>query len=151
MQSTRRFPPPWSVEESSACFIVRDGDKQALAYVYFENEPVGRHTLSGAMICDHLRRRVRHAMVGFHHADDADCERAANDKECEIPGHCRFLPRLHAGSDSCYSPVREMKCGAAGAPDEIPMSSRALSSKPSKCLHPVSCRLMSAQRKPLWV
>ena len=39
MQSTRRFPPPWSVEESSACFIVRDGDKQALAYVYFENEP----------------------------------------------------------------------------------------------------------------
>ena len=38
MQSTRRFPPPWSVEESSACFIVRDGDKQALAFVYFENE-----------------------------------------------------------------------------------------------------------------
>jgi hypothetical protein len=34
----RRFPPPWSIKESSACFIVRDGDKQALAYVYFENE-----------------------------------------------------------------------------------------------------------------
>jgi hypothetical protein len=34
----RRFPPPWSIEESSACFIVRDGDKQALAYVYFEDE-----------------------------------------------------------------------------------------------------------------
>jgi hypothetical protein len=31
----RRFPPPWSVKESAAC----DGDKQALAYVYFENEP----------------------------------------------------------------------------------------------------------------
>ena len=39
----RRFPPPWSIEESSACFVVRDGDKQALAYVYFENEP-GRHS-----------------------------------------------------------------------------------------------------------
>jgi hypothetical protein len=38
MPSPRRFPPPWSIEESSACFIVRDGDKQALAYVYFENE-----------------------------------------------------------------------------------------------------------------
>jgi len=25
--------------EHAACFIVRDGDKQALAYVYFENEP----------------------------------------------------------------------------------------------------------------
>ena len=35
----RRFPPPWSIEESAACFIVRDGDKQALAYVYFEGEP----------------------------------------------------------------------------------------------------------------
>jgi hypothetical protein len=30
--------PPWSIEESAARFIVRDGDKQALAYVYFENE-----------------------------------------------------------------------------------------------------------------
>jgi hypothetical protein len=35
----RRFPPPWSIEESSACFIVRDGDKQAPAYLYFEDEP----------------------------------------------------------------------------------------------------------------
>jgi hypothetical protein len=39
MPSQRRFPPPWSIKESSACFIVRDGDKEALAYVYFENEP----------------------------------------------------------------------------------------------------------------
>jgi hypothetical protein len=35
----RRFPPPWSVEETDACFIVRDGNGQALAYVYFEEEP----------------------------------------------------------------------------------------------------------------
>ena len=32
-----RFPPPWSIEDDAACFIVRDHDKQALAYVYFEN------------------------------------------------------------------------------------------------------------------
>jgi hypothetical protein len=32
------FPPSWSIEEGSACFIVRDQDKQALAYVYYENE-----------------------------------------------------------------------------------------------------------------
>ena len=31
----RRFPPPWSVEEAEACFIVRDANGQALAYVYF--------------------------------------------------------------------------------------------------------------------
>jgi hypothetical protein len=36
---TRRFPSPWSVEEQPACFIVRDHSGQALAYVYFENEP----------------------------------------------------------------------------------------------------------------
>ena len=36
---TRRFPPPWSVEELEACFVVRDHNGQALAYVYFEEEP----------------------------------------------------------------------------------------------------------------
>jgi hypothetical protein len=35
----RRFPPPWSVEEQDACFVVRDHDGQQLAYVYFEEEP----------------------------------------------------------------------------------------------------------------
>jgi hypothetical protein len=32
MPSERRFPPPWSVEETDACFIVRDANGQALAY-----------------------------------------------------------------------------------------------------------------------
>jgi hypothetical protein len=35
----RRFPPPWSVEEQSACFVVRVRYVQALAYIYFEDEP----------------------------------------------------------------------------------------------------------------
>jgi hypothetical protein len=29
-----RFPPPWSVEEQEACFVVRDRGGQQLAYVY---------------------------------------------------------------------------------------------------------------------
>jgi len=33
------LPPPWSVEEQEACFVVRDRDGQKLAYVYFEEEP----------------------------------------------------------------------------------------------------------------
>jgi len=40
----RRFPPPWSVDETGACFIVKDGAGQTLAYVYFEDEP-------GAPVC----------------------------------------------------------------------------------------------------
>jgi hypothetical protein len=39
----RRFPPPWAVEETAPCFIVRDANKQALAFVYCEDEP-GRRT-----------------------------------------------------------------------------------------------------------
>jgi len=40
----RRFPPPWDIEEHNrSCFIVRDNNGQALAYVYFETEP-GRRT-----------------------------------------------------------------------------------------------------------
>jgi hypothetical protein len=29
----RRFPPPWSVEETAPCFIVRDLNGQALAEI----------------------------------------------------------------------------------------------------------------------
>ena len=44
--TARRFPPPWSVEETEACFIVRDADGHALAYVYFEDEPGTAHLLT---------------------------------------------------------------------------------------------------------
>jgi hypothetical protein len=30
----RRFPPPWTVEEQDACFVVRDHSGQQLAYIY---------------------------------------------------------------------------------------------------------------------
>ena len=35
----RRFPPPWSVEDVGAAFVVKDSARQKLAYVYFEEEP----------------------------------------------------------------------------------------------------------------
>ena len=35
----RRFPPPWSAEVTLNSFIVRDANGQALACVYFEDEP----------------------------------------------------------------------------------------------------------------
>jgi hypothetical protein len=35
----RRFPPPWIVEDHLACFIIKDSNGQALAYVYYEEEP----------------------------------------------------------------------------------------------------------------
>ena len=44
----RRFPPPWTAEKTDACFIVRDANGQALAYVYFEEEP-GRRAAASAL------------------------------------------------------------------------------------------------------
>ena len=51
----RRFPPPWSVEELDACFVVRDNDGQQLAYVYFEDEP-GRRSAAKLLSKDEARR-----------------------------------------------------------------------------------------------
>jgi len=39
MPEPRRFPPPWSIDESDACFTVTDHGGQKLAYFYFGNEP----------------------------------------------------------------------------------------------------------------
>jgi len=50
----RRFPPPWIAEETDACFIVRDASRQALAYVYFEEEP-GRRSAAKLLTRDEAR------------------------------------------------------------------------------------------------
>jgi hypothetical protein len=42
----RRFPPPWSIDELEACFVVVDSAGQKLAYVYFEDKP-GRKSAAG--------------------------------------------------------------------------------------------------------
>jgi hypothetical protein len=56
MPGSRRFPPPWSIAEyNDACFIVRDHNGQAFAYVYFENEP-GRRTAANLLTRDEARR-----------------------------------------------------------------------------------------------
>ena len=34
---SRRFQPPWTVEEQETWFAVRDREGQQLAYVYFDN------------------------------------------------------------------------------------------------------------------
>jgi hypothetical protein len=54
-----RFPPPWSVEEQPACFVVRDHNGRALAYAYFEDEP-GRRSAG-----------KRTGLGGFFNADDS--------------------------------------------------------------------------------
>ena len=49
----RRFPPPWTLDEQHACFIVRNNDGQAL--LYFEEEP-GRRSAANLLTKDEARR-----------------------------------------------------------------------------------------------
>ena len=61
MTNTRRFPPPWTIDEmNDACFIVRDKSGQALAYVYFEEEP-GRRSAANLLTLD---TRLLRAAIG---------------------------------------------------------------------------------------
>jgi hypothetical protein len=55
MAGSRRFPPPWTVEETQPCFIVRDANQQALAFVYCEDEP-GRRAAAKLLTRDEARR-----------------------------------------------------------------------------------------------
>jgi hypothetical protein len=56
MAERRRFPPPWHIDEANAaCFIVKDNNGQALAYVYFEQEP-GWRTAANLLPRDEARR-----------------------------------------------------------------------------------------------
>jgi hypothetical protein len=53
---TRHFPPPLDYEEyDHRCFIVRDHNRQALAYVYYEEE-AGRRSAAGLLTRDEARR-----------------------------------------------------------------------------------------------
>jgi hypothetical protein len=51
----RHFPPPWSVEDNGACFIIRDHNGQPLAHVYYEEEP-GSRAAAGLLTRDEARR-----------------------------------------------------------------------------------------------
>ena len=51
--TARRFPPPWTVEDTGAAFVVKDGQK--LGYFYYEEEP-GRRQAAKLLTKDEARR-----------------------------------------------------------------------------------------------
>jgi hypothetical protein len=53
--TARRFPPPWTVEDIGAAFVVKDSGGQQLAYIYYEEEP-GRRSAAKLLSKDEARR-----------------------------------------------------------------------------------------------
>jgi endo-1,4-beta-D-glucanase Y len=53
--SVRRFPPPWSVEDIGAAFVVIESAGQKLSYIYYENEP-RRRSAAQLLSKDEARR-----------------------------------------------------------------------------------------------
>ncbi|MGB6732404.1 MAG: hypothetical protein WBE84_14740 [Xanthobacteraceae bacterium] len=56
----RRFPTPWSVEQSGESFSVRDASGQILCYFYFEDEPSRRSNMNRL-----TREEARRLAVNF--------------------------------------------------------------------------------------
>ena len=63
----RRFPPPWTVEDIGAAFVVADTTGQKLACVYFEDEP-GRRSAAKLLSKDEARR-IAANVLSTHMAD----------------------------------------------------------------------------------
>jgi hypothetical protein len=55
MPTNRRFPLPWSIEDTGAAFVVKDAGGQKLGYFYYEEEP-GRRSTAKMLTKDEARR-----------------------------------------------------------------------------------------------
>ena len=59
----RNLPPPWSAEEHSGYFVVKDGHGLAIAYVYYENE--GQRRSAGKLLSKDQARRIALNIAGL--------------------------------------------------------------------------------------
>src|SRR4029077_7604096 len=52
----RNFPLPWSVGEFDSCFVAKDANGQALAYIHFEKDPRRRFRRDELLTRDEAQR-----------------------------------------------------------------------------------------------
>lgn len=89
----RRFPSPWTVEDTASCFVVRDNEGQALAHVYYEGEP-GRP--SAAKLLTKTRRGASRSTL-----------RSCLTSCLEARRHCSCV---HCGADRQH---HQLRCASA--------------------------------------
>jgi hypothetical protein len=99
---TRRFPPPWSVEEHSECFAVTDANGQRLAFIYFDpdaSNETGRAPMD-RLTRDEARRIAANfaKLPAFIEADKERPEDTLRDRarECRILAEAATDPSAKA-------------------------------------------------------
>jgi hypothetical protein len=55
MTRTRRFPPPWSVDDIGGCFVVKASNNRPLVFIYY-GEGVARRSLARLLTRNAARR-----------------------------------------------------------------------------------------------
>jgi len=55
MPRTRRFPPPWSVDDIGGCFVVKTSNNRPLVFIYY-GEGVARRSLARLLTRNAARR-----------------------------------------------------------------------------------------------
>jgi hypothetical protein len=64
MPASRRFPPPWSAEDTGtgSAYVVKDSGGQNLAYVYYEEEPGRRSATRPLFNGQRFSSNARHCL-----------------------------------------------------------------------------------------
>jgi hypothetical protein len=55
MTRTRRFPPPWSIDDIGGCFVVKASNNRPLVFIYYR-EGVTRRSLARLLTRNAARR-----------------------------------------------------------------------------------------------